>query len=432
MTRILTDPTITSFYNLSWKQINEINSIPQQLGSLSDEQKVDLCARLRQLDMSVEYYSTGWIQFIKDLFTGIWCKARRLRRTLPAVMQAVDAVASPLCENNAALAERRRAPLANKIKVLEKAYDLFKADSSKEIQRNLENLLNRIVSGTDLTDILEAKESLKMYANDALFNTNFSLLFSGLVTLRYATVTTSTLPLYQTKARRVLEQLRNITDKEKDKVTAEKVDRFFRETIEKMRQGIHAPFPTWYHATGPRHWQRAPSNPMKSMTSIVKDKAIKCSLFGAQGSGTYMSSQDEHSSYGDYTFCIANDVFLGKSATFASYLWVCTHHPIPITERTVAYIATSPEKVQQVAERLQSLKSKIPVISREASTLIHSYITQANVPQELPNTWKPYDHQNPTQRTFALPGHMFLNNTRLGIRLEGELVKGKTAASAAA
>lgn len=415
MNQILTDPTISSIYNLSWQQVNHIKQIPQLLNNANwtpttinqhtDAEKgqiATLYQRLRSLEWSVQSYNPNWLRFILHLITGRWCKIKQMQRTLPAVVQAVAQIADPIFDANKTLNLANATPVTqHKFELITKA--LAKADPSnneivlvEKLRTELWTILeaiekqeqNKIVSS--MNKIRQEHAALNI-ARHPVQNHPLTPIIESL-SLYFNEV--NSIPFFQDKGtvQHLLEQTFDIDfEKMRSHIdmhsTAGKVHEFFKTTLEKLRRGVDAPLPIWYHATGKSDPE---TTPMKSMTSIINSKAIKKSWYGAQGAGTYISSQSEWG-FGPYCFCIDSEVFTGKSGTFQPLtysIWGCVHHDVPVTPSTIAFIATS--SVDAVRAQLTTLGSDIPVVDRETSAEIRRILVEVNIPQDLPSTWKPY------------------------------------------
>lgn len=357
---ILTDQTLSQMHSLSWKQVNDLQHIPGLLDNFSrvetlsnsdQNDLIQLCLRLRKLERSVDNYRPGW-WIIIDFLIGRWCKVRRLQRTLPAVMQSIEALVDKILKVHPQHQETLRSLVYRKIQVVERAYASFRADQNQK-------------------------------------NNAFTVI-------------------------KVFRSL--VNDVKKEILIANQVDALFQKMLRLQNKGIDVPLPDWCHATGKHENISPLRSIVKDKQIKVGVGPFLAQGNGAyfsshdehgNGSNQYgdftICFDDQAVRENRATF--ADGSFHWESLKSCTSLWVCVKADVPISKHTVSYITTSADKIEKVKKEMSLLNCKIPVIDRDCSNLLRHYFQNTSV-QNLSDRWKPFQEHAYTQIPDWFPEQM--------------------------
>lgn len=184
----------------------------------------------------------------------------------------------------------------------------------------------------------------------------------------------------------------------------QKVCDYFKRTLHKLRAGINAPLPNYFHAT------RA------GLESIIASKTIVQSSYGATGPGTYISCNNEgNHGYGTHTFAIDEGCLVDTMASFRTgrhpvtnvyfSLWASVLKNISLSSANIAFIDTSVADVSYVQALLAKQNLNIEVVDRDTAESILHIFDKTTPRRELPSfSWTKFNTND------YLPDNLYLRS----------------------
>lgn len=178
--------------------------------------------------------------------------------------------------------------------------------------------------------------------------------------------------------------------------TDHEVNDYFLNKLALIRQNKPVALPHYFHATG--------RDDPNAFWLIIDKKSIIQSTPG-MGKGAYVSTYDESSGYGPYTFAFSESAIhnypagyfyaLGgdniSSTKLHHSLWVRVEYDVEITSEALAHIVVPDLKERDVVhQRLHTIKhlKDVPILTREASHYITYLFDQIGRQHCLPKKWR--------------------------------------------
>lgn len=387
MISIIKDPNIGSLYTITGNQVAELTKVPNILNCLTqngttpernrphltNRHLVNLNNRLHQLRDSVSDYSNlCFFWKIIGIFSGTFWNYQRLQRSLSFIIKQVDTIVRKIIPQNPPTSSggtsTRPVNPASKFTIA---------------PVNQYNPPAQPYSPPSPLSPALPKQPPKFYTPAERIQRKIKLIDAaqGLVS-------------EQLQGHRA--QFQNDPSKlDKDIRAAFKADEFFRKTKEKLVQGIDAPLPRWFHATGNRFVY-------DSAKAIINQKQLVQSGAYA-GFGVYLSTCDESANYGPWTFAIDESVLEGSEGYFFPAegqhspgfmypaLWVRVLKNIPITTDSVAFMVANANRVDELRQNiLTPTNFNVDILTREEAKQVYYYLELADCTRECPsNLWEP-------------------------------------------
>lgn len=170
------------------------------------------------------------------------------------------------------------------------------------------------------------------------------------------------------------------------------IDTYLKEKKQLIEQGQKVALPNWYHATKPDY-----------LFSIMNGGNLKESPVGAQGRGVYFSTEDEHNTFGPFTFALDQRFVDSFEASFSKQystnnfkkcIWLCVRKDIKIFWSSVAHVVVDsvaardrliPDMECRLDENMIPIAT-CPILTRKASDLIRDLMQEVFI-YKLPSFW---------------------------------------------
>lgn len=463
---IISNPHISSLYTLTGSQTADLAKIPDLLThftqhgaipeknrpQLSNRHIVNLSDRLQQLRNSViEYSKLCFFWKIIGIFSGTFWNYQRLQRTLPFIINQVDALVLKIMPKtppppNGSVAPGRvnqppqvvNAPVTpspSKPTVQPHVYPSPPPAAAKQPAK------------PPVAPVTPSKPQAQPYSPPTP-PTPPSPQTPAIVPklprsvaeriARKITLLNRAIELLNEQLQGHRGQiLRDPSKLDPDIKAALKAEDFFQKAKEKLANGYDAPLPRWYHATSDKiidpltnkpvwnhalnkcEWQ-PPGKDYNAVTKIIRAQELVQSP-APTGLGVYLSSCDETAMYGPWTFAIDESVLAdteghffpaektNKHTRMHPAMWVRVLSNIPINTDSVAFMIASAERVDDLRQKvLTPTNFKVDVLSREEANQIYFYLEMADTVRLCPsNRWTPH-YADPCNRVhhYEAPDNM--------------------------
>lgn len=194
---------------------------------------------------------------------------------------------------------------------------------------------------------------------------------------------------------------------------------YLEELHHTLAAGKYIPIPFYYHATGGHrispsgrkvepNFEKASLKGVQILSSILQDQLIKMS-HGNMGFATYLSSNDETDTYGEYSIVFDKDFIEQNELTYfpalkwrsrafqKNYdngLWLRLKKEIPLHENNMACLVANERDLEKVKNLVATspLRGKLRVLNRSILDVVRFAFDSTYLKREYPGKqWQPYN-----------------------------------------